>query len=302
MARPPWSCGSQEEQCGLRGLGFIGHRVTPGVKTGQCRRGGCWEVPQSREHGPGLSHNARESRPLFRILDVTHSQAGATAHGKDLAENPRAVQPAPLWGAWGLRGQDPRLMPLSQTLIHAPAPASPLTRGGFGGQTGHSFRAAVHLTVDTAGARICRVDSPFLKAQRGGRPGGLTVHLRARPGGSRRPPASVQEAPATSTGDEPGAQAHAVWEVEFRFSRKVRTSKIRNLSGKLERRGKNLLLSRKDKGRTLERPPRKMEIKSPLKVQNFTLHSFITYVHDVVGTSALSVCRALPAPGAALSP
>lgn len=163
--------------------------------------GGCWEVPQSREHGPGLSHNARESRPLFRILDVTHSQAGATAHGKDLAENPRAVQPAPLWGAWGLRGQDPRLMPLSQTLIHAPAPASPLTRGGFGGQTGHSFRAAVHLTVDTAGARICRVDSPFLKAQRGGRPGGLTVHLRARPGGSRRPPASVQEAPATSTGN-----------------------------------------------------------------------------------------------------
>lgn len=201
MARPPWSCGSQEEQCGLRGLGFIGHRVTPGVKTGQCRRGGCWEVPQSREHGPGLSHNARESRPLFRILDVTHSQAGATAHGKDLAENPRAVQPAPLWGAWGLWGQDPRLMPLSQTLIHAPAPASPLTRGGFGGQTGHSFRAAVHLTVDTAGARICRVDSPFLKAQRGGRPGGLTVHLRARPGGSRRPPASVQEAPATSTGN-----------------------------------------------------------------------------------------------------
>lgn len=60
-----------------------------------------------------------------------------------------------------------------------------------------------------------------------------------------------------------------MWEVEFRFSRKVRTSKIRNLSGKLERRGKNLLLSRKDKGRTLERPPRKMEIKSPLKVRKY---------------------------------
>lgn len=45
MARPPWSCGSQGEQCGLRGLGFIGHRVTPGVKTGQCWRGGVLGSP-----------------------------------------------------------------------------------------------------------------------------------------------------------------------------------------------------------------------------------------------------------------